>query len=98
MRLVFCYKYCTLGGCETVLSTRMHELGSLGIDAHAIFLDGGDGERLFADLGDRISICRQPSAVKNKLSALQPDFLISLDTHQICDYFSYLPVEYAIYI
>jgi L-malate glycosyltransferase len=86
MKIVFCYKYCTLGGCETVLSTRMHELRSLGVDAHAVFLDGGDGEELFGSLGDRVSICRQPSAVENKLSALRPDFLISLDTPQICDY------------
>jgi glycosyltransferase involved in cell wall biosynthesis len=86
MKIVFCYQYCTLGGCETVLSTRLHEMQSLGIDAHAIFLDGGDGEELFSDLGDSVSICRQPSAVENKLSALNPDFLVSLDTPQICTY------------
>lgn len=88
MKIVFCYKYCTLGGCETVLSTRIRELVSLGVDAHAIFLDGGEGEQLFSGLGDRISICRRPSEVMKKLSALQPDFLISLDTHQIAKYHS----------
>ncbi len=86
MKIVFCYQYCTLGGCETVLSTRMHEMQSLGVDAHAIFLDGGDGEGLFSDLGDRVSICRQPSAIENKLSSLRPDFLVSLDTPQISTY------------
>lgn len=70
-----------------MLSTRMHELVLLGIDAHAVFLDGGDGESLYSDLGDRMSICRQPSFLRNKLSALQPDFLIGLDTHQIGEYF-----------
>ena len=73
-----------MGGCETVLSTRMHELRSLGVDTHIFFLKGGDGERLFEDLGDRVSICRQFSDMKNKLSELQPDFLLSLDTPQIC--------------
>lgn len=69
-----------------MLSTRMHELQSLGIEAHAVFLEGGDGERLFSGFGDRVSICRKPSAVKNKLLSLRPDFLVSLDTPQICDY------------
>jgi len=91
MRIVFCYQYCTMGGCETVLSTRMHELQSLGVDAHAIFLESGDGERLFSGLGDRVSVCRQPSALQNKLSSLQPDFLISLDTPQIGTYLDRRP-------
>ncbi len=83
MKIAFCYKYCTMGGCETVLSTRMHELQSLGIDSHIIFLKGGEGEILFQDLGDRVSICRRPAELRNKLSALKPDFLLSLDTPQI---------------
>jgi glycosyltransferase involved in cell wall biosynthesis len=86
MKIVLCYKYCTLGGCEAVISTRMHELQSLGVDAHAIFLKGGNGERLFSDLGDHVSICRQPAELRSKISALMPDFLISLDTPQIIDF------------
>jgi glycosyltransferase involved in cell wall biosynthesis len=72
-----------MGGCETVLSTRMHELQSLGVDAHVIFFEGGEGEKLFQDLGDRVSICQKSADVEKKLSALQPDFLLSLDTPQI---------------
>jgi glycosyltransferase involved in cell wall biosynthesis len=72
-----------MGGCETVLSTRMHELQSLGVDAHMIFFEGGEGEKLFEDLGDRVSICQNSSDVEKKLSALQPDFVLSLDTPQI---------------
>src|SRR3972149_5309865 len=69
----------------------MHELRSLGIEAHAIFLDGGNGERLFSDLGDGVSICRQAAEVENKISELKPDFLISLDTPGICDYLDCCP-------
>jgi glycosyltransferase involved in cell wall biosynthesis len=86
MKIVFCYQYCTLGGCETVLSTRMRELQSLGVETHVIFLNHGDGERLFKDLGDRVSICSQPSSLENKLEELKPDFIVSLDTPQACDY------------
>jgi glycosyltransferase involved in cell wall biosynthesis len=86
MKIVFCYQFCSLGGCETVLSTRMHELISLGVDAHAIFFDGGEGEHLFNDLGDRVRICRTRAAVDAKLAAVAPDFLISLDTPHIVRY------------
>jgi glycosyltransferase involved in cell wall biosynthesis len=72
-----------MGGCETVLSTRMHELRSLGVDAHIFFFEGGEGEKLFEDLGDRVSICRKSADLEKKLLALQPDFLLSLDTPQI---------------
>ncbi len=68
MKIAFCYKFCTMGGCETVLSTRMHELQSLGVDAHIIFFEGGEGEKLFEDLGDRVSICQNSADLEKKLS------------------------------
>jgi glycosyltransferase involved in cell wall biosynthesis len=101
MKIAFCYKFCTMGGCETVLSTRLHALRSLGVDAHAFFLKGGDGERLFKDLGDRVSICPQFSDMKNKLSELQPDFLLSLDTpqvyHHVCRDFPRIQYVYEVH-
>lgn len=66
-----------------MLSTRIHELQSLGVDAHIIFFEGGEGEKLFEDLGDRVSICQKSAEVRKKLSDLAPDFLLSLDTPQI---------------
>jgi glycosyltransferase involved in cell wall biosynthesis len=93
MRIVFCYQYCTMGGCETVLSTRMHELRAQGIDAWALFLHGGAGERLFRKLPDRVRICPRSSAVKETLWALRPDFLLSLDTPQIRPYLQRLLPE-----
>ena len=41
---------------------------------------------LFSDLGDRMRICRNRLAVEEKLAAVKPDFLISLDTPQIVRY------------
>lgn len=83
MKIVFCYQFCSLGGCETVLSTRLHELLELGIDAHMLFFDGGEGERLFSDLGERMRICRKRAEADAMLAALEPDFLISLDTPRV---------------
>jgi glycosyltransferase involved in cell wall biosynthesis len=83
MKILFCYQFCSLGGCETVLSTRMHELIDQGIDVHVIFFDGGDGLHLFNDLGDRMRICRTRAEVEAKLTEVQPDYLISLDTPNI---------------
>jgi L-malate glycosyltransferase len=85
MKIAFCYKFCTMGGCETVLNTRMRELQSLGVDTHVFFLEGGEGERLFKNFGDRVTICRNPGDLENRLSELQPDFLLSLDTPGICN-------------
>lgn len=86
MKIVFCYQFCSMGGCETVLSTRMHELQALGIDAHAMFFDGGEGEHLFQDLGEQMRICRTRTEVEGMLAAENPDYLISLDTPRIVQY------------
>jgi glycosyltransferase involved in cell wall biosynthesis len=83
MKIVFCYQFCSLGGCETVLSTRLHELLALGIDAHMLFFDGGEGERLFSALGERMRICRKRAEADAMLAAIEPDFLISLDTPRV---------------
>ena len=50
---------------------------------HIIFFEGGEGEKLFEDLGDRVSICQNSADLEKKLLALKPDFLLSLDTPQI---------------
>jgi glycosyltransferase involved in cell wall biosynthesis len=91
LRVVFGYPFCTLGGCETVLSTRLRQLHARGIAAHAMFLGGGDGLRLFADLGDWVSVCRTPEEIEAKLAAIRPDILVSLDTPQIGEYLARCP-------
>jgi glycosyltransferase involved in cell wall biosynthesis len=91
MKIVFCYQFCSMGGCETVLSTRMHELRSLGVDAHALFFDGGEGEHLFKGLGDRMRICRTRTEVEGMLAAVEPNYLISLDTPRIVQYLDQRP-------
>jgi glycosyltransferase involved in cell wall biosynthesis len=80
-----------LGGCETVLSTRLRQLHAQGIAAYALFLEGGDGLRLFDDLGDWVGVCRTPDQVEAKLAAIQPDILVSLDTPQIGQYMARRP-------
>ena len=48
MKVLFVYKYLTLGGVETVLRARLDGLAECGIDAHAWFFDDLGGRALFA--------------------------------------------------
>ncbi|MBX9789232.1 MAG: glycosyltransferase family 4 protein [Pirellulales bacterium] len=79
-RVVFFYQFCTLGGCETVLKTRMTELLARGVDAHVVFLEGGDGQALFDDIAPHVTISSNYRHVTAKLAELRPDFLVSIDT------------------
>ena len=79
-RVVFFYQFCTLGGCETVLKTRMTELLARGVDAHVVFLEGGDGQALFQDIAPHVTVSCNYRRITAKLAELQPDFLISIDT------------------
>ncbi len=56
MRVLFVYRYLTVGGCETVLRARMQALKERGHDARAwFFLDLG-GRTVFSDMTDSIFV------------------------------------------
>ncbi|MGD9645392.1 MAG: glycosyltransferase family 4 protein [Pirellulales bacterium] len=77
---MFFYQFCTLGGCETVLKTRMTELLARGVDAHVVFLEGGDGEALFDDIASRVTVSSNYRLISQKLAEICPDYLVSIDT------------------
>ncbi len=56
MKVLFVYKYLTLGGCETVLRARLDGLTALGVDARAWFLNDGPGRSIFAGVEDRVHL------------------------------------------
>ena len=58
-------------------------------------MEGGEGHRLFQGLEDRIIVCRRPADAERTLSSFKPDFLLSLDTPQICNCLAALPPETA---
>ena len=48
MKILFVYKYLTMGGVESVLSARLMGLPNFGVDARAWFLSDGAGRGCFA--------------------------------------------------
>lgn len=52
MKVLFVYRYLTLGGVETVLRARLDKLTKFGINATAWFFRDGPGRSIFAGLED----------------------------------------------
>jgi glycosyltransferase involved in cell wall biosynthesis len=82
MRVLFVYKYLTLGGVEAVLRARLDGLGCAGIEAHAWFFHDYGGVSIFAGLEDRIHL---GSVEECLLYAVEQEFdlLCSIDSEEV---------------
>jgi glycosyltransferase involved in cell wall biosynthesis len=56
VKVLFVYKYLTLGGVEAVLRARLDGLGQRGIEAHAWFFHDYGGRSIFRSQEDRIRV------------------------------------------
>jgi glycosyltransferase involved in cell wall biosynthesis len=56
MKVLFVYKYLTLGGVEAVLRARLEGLGPAGIEAHAWFFQDYGGRSIFQGCADRLHV------------------------------------------
>jgi len=56
MKVLFVYKFLTLGGVEAVLRTRLDGLGDFGVEAHAWFLSYVDGGSILDPTDPRVWI------------------------------------------
>lgn len=81
MRLLFVYKYLTLGGVETVLRARLDGLGELGVDAHAWFFHDLGGRRVFAGQETRVRV--GPVGECLAFAASGFDLVVSIDTEEV---------------
>jgi len=82
MKVLFVYKYLTIGGVETVLRSRLETLPALGIDAEAWFLQDGPGRVIFEGVDQLIhvgSTRELASEIKNF------DLLVTMDTEEVFD-------------
>jgi L-malate glycosyltransferase len=82
MKVLFVYKYLTLGGCETVLRARLDGLAAQGIEARAWFLHEGGGRSLFRGVEDRIRV-GDVSAARQEIERGGHDVVSTLDTEEI---------------
>jgi len=82
MRVLFVYKYLTLGGVETVLATRLRSLAAWGIDAHAWFFYDGPGRVIFEDLASQVHVGTS-AALHRFLKEVDFTMISSLDTEEL---------------
>lgn len=81
MKVLFVYKYLTLGGVETVLRARLDGLERHGIEAHAWFFHELGGRSVFAGREDRICVGAIDDCLRISRDGF--DLLVSIDTEEI---------------
>ncbi len=84
MKVLFVYKYLTLGGVETVLRARLDQLDRWGIEAHAWFFHDLGGRSVFAGHEDRVSVGPPEECFRRALAG-KFDLLDSIDTEEILE-------------
>jgi glycosyltransferase involved in cell wall biosynthesis len=81
MKVLFVYKYLTLGGVETVLRARLEGLASENIAGHVWFLSDGPGRFLFEGLTESISVGGSLD-LQRFLETWEPDLITVIDTEE----------------
>jgi len=89
LRVLFIYKYLTLGGVESVLRARLKGLPTWGVEAYAWFLSDGPGRVLFRDLDERVWV-GPPEGIGSSLQRVPFDLVISIDTDEAFPYMASL--------
>jgi glycosyltransferase involved in cell wall biosynthesis len=82
MKVLFVYRFLTLGGVETVLRARLDGLQRWGIEAHAWFFHDLGGGPVFRGLRDRVHV-GGPEACLRFLDGGGFDLVSSIDTEEI---------------
>jgi glycosyltransferase involved in cell wall biosynthesis len=82
LKVLFVYKFLTLGGVEAVLRTRLAGLPDLGIDARAWFFHDLGGRPLFRDLEDRLLV-GPPGAAVDWARSNGVDLVCTIDSEEV---------------
>lgn len=80
MKVLFVYRYLSLGGVETVLRARLDGLDRWGIEAHAWFFRDLGGRGVFAGLADRVHLGDPADCLR---FARGFDVVCSFDTEEV---------------
>lgn len=82
MKVLFVYKYLTVGGVETVLRARLDSLAGKGIDGRAWFFHDLGGRGIFRGCEERISL-GMPADLASFLAHTPHDLVATFDTPEI---------------
>lgn len=83
LRILFVYRFLTLGGVEAVVQTRLGELARRNIEAQALFLELYGGESLFQKISDRVFVYTNESEIQKYLTDFNPHWISAIDTPAI---------------
>lgn len=86
MKVLFVYKFLTLGGCETVLRARLDGLPGRGIEPEAWFFHDGGGRSVFAGVEEKIHV-GSPEAFAAHAAAGGFDVVTTLDSEEVFPFF-----------
>jgi glycosyltransferase involved in cell wall biosynthesis len=86
MRILFVYRFLTLGGVEEVLLARLYGASPRGIEAHAWFFHDLGGRPVFHGVGDRVHV-GDPESCLRFLERGGFDLAASIDTEEILPVF-----------
>jgi glycosyltransferase involved in cell wall biosynthesis len=82
VKVLFVYKYLTLGGVEAVLRARLDGLGASGIEAHAWFFHDYGGRSIFRGREDRLHVGPVEDCLRFA-RAERFDLLSSIDSEEV---------------
>jgi glycosyltransferase involved in cell wall biosynthesis len=99
MKLLFVYKYCTMGGVEVILKNRLEVITEYhsDISADILFFDDLGGKKLFADGFEKnVYIIKDPLKIRQFVVEGKYDFVISIDTPEIFEYITDNSVKFIL--
>jgi glycosyltransferase involved in cell wall biosynthesis len=82
VKILFVYKYLTLGGVEAVLRARLDGLATLGIDAHAWFFHDYGGRTIFRGCEERLHV-GSPELCLRFAREQKFDLLSTIDSEEV---------------
>lgn len=83
IRVLFIYRFCTLGGVESILHLRLARLREVGIEPYACFLRDAGGSRSFRDVADRVVLGADANSLGRLMDDLEIDVISSVDTFEV---------------
>ena len=86
MKVLFVYKFLTLGGCETVLRARLDGLPGRGIEPEAWFFHDGGGRSVFEGVEEKIHV-GPPEEFAAHAAAGGFDVVSTLDSEEVFPFF-----------
>jgi glycosyltransferase involved in cell wall biosynthesis len=86
LKVLFIYRFLTLGGCEAVLRARLDGLRELGIESHAWFFHDLGGRSMFRGIERQISIGSVEDCWR-MIRRRNFDLVSTLDTNEILPFF-----------